>query len=370
MLDKNEMLQVESDENVWELKLENAYLWDYVRSRLTDQYLPYVSKNFSIRILDFIGLFQFIFLSIKKRDCIFIVGRVDMLEYVEQLKNEFKIKNYLLFIREETPEIKGNAKIIEFIRLCFRRLSFIFAFYKFREIKKKLLNIKYIRENLSFKEVNSIVSNFLGDIYFNKAIKRILKGRVFYTNCIIPKVERSMQLMNSYEIQHGVIHDNHPDYYNVPMNYRIIAINKITEDVLRRVGFQGEIINVDIKYKMDEKKNKYDMIIFTTVSEAFSRDVESFLSKSNLENIRIQPHPKDKYSYSNKKIIEKRLRPTDGDLIVMGDSTLIFQCVEFNKHFYLLDPLSFPGKEDEIRAKYGKDVNFTLIKSLNELSFH
>lgn len=371
MLHKKQLLDLETHEKVWSLKFNDAYIWDYVRSRLTNQYLPYGTNKISIHLSDVTGFFKFLSVFFKKSDCIFVVGRLEMLDYIEQIREKFGIENPAVFIREESSDIRGNAKIIESIRYLLRLLSRFLWSNEFNNIKKSLLKISTVNEQLSDSEVNNIVSNFLGDLYFNRLLRKIIKGRVFYTNCVVPKVERSMQILNSYEIQHGVVHDNHPDYYSLPMNYRFIAMNKRTVSILKDMGFQGNIIEVDMKYRKNETDKTYDIIIFTTVSESFSVEVDRFFLNNDLHNlnIRVQPHPKDKYIYSDKVMIERKLRPIDGEIVIMGDSTLIFQCLEFDKHFYLLDPEVSPEIEINIRKKYGDDIKFTLVRSLSEIDF-
>ncbi|MEI7342868.1 hypothetical protein ABRP60_02635 [Pectobacterium brasiliense] len=370
---KSEILTLEKEFFLWNIKYKGAFFWDYMRSKMTKQYLPFTQRDMSFNFNDIWGFFLFISLFFRRKDCIFIVGRSELLDYAEQIKTEFNLDNPYLFIRQENNKIKGNSKFIEGLRWAFRMLVHRFKKKAMREIENEIMQYVFIRDNFSRSEVKSTIRNFIGDVYFNFFLRRIIKGKVFYTNCVVPKVERSMQLLDSYEIQHGIVHDMHPDYYNIPMNYRFVAINDITVNSLKKINFLGDVFKVNIIYSEPHVKNKYDVIFFTTPCNDFSCEVENFIlkHKESKLNIKTQPHPKDNYNYSDFVDLIFGSKPSEGNIVVLSDSTLIFQCINANKFFFLLNPMSKTSSitYERIKEKYGESVRFSIIESLDDESF-
>ncbi|UCP80358.1 hypothetical protein [Pectobacterium versatile] len=366
---KKEILELEKDFFLWDINYKGARFWDYMRSKMTEQYLPFSQRTVCFNFKDLWGFFLFISLFFRCKDCIFIVGRSELLDYSEQIKNEFNLDSPYLFVRQENNKIKGNSKFIEGFRWVFRILTHRFKKKVMKEIKDEIRRCSFISDNMTEDEISTTVRDFIGDVYFNIFLSKIIKGKVFYTNCVIPKVERSMQLLNSYEIQHGIVHDLHPDYYCIPMKYRFIAMNEITVNSLKEINFLGEVFKVDINYLEPDVKDRYDVIIFTTPCYDFSSEVERFILKfKGLGlNVKVQPHPKDKYNYSDSIDLIYGCKPSEGKVVILSDSTLIFQCINANKFFFLLNPMLKVSSitEGGIKEKYGEDARFSIIESLD-----
>ncbi|MEI7178171.1 hypothetical protein WCT65_03770 [Pectobacterium carotovorum] len=366
---KREILELERDFFLWDIKYKDAHFWDYMRSKMTEQYLPFSQRSMCFNFKDIWGLFLFFSLFFRTKDCVFIVGRSELLDYAEQIKNEFNLDDPYFFVRQENNKIKGNSKFIEGFRWAFRMLTHRFKKKVVKEIEDEIMRCSFISDNFSKDEINSTIRDFIGDVYFNCLLKKIIKGKVFYTNCVIPKVERSMELLDSYEIQHGIIHDLHPDYYHIPMKHRFIAMNNITVNSLKKINFLGKVVKVDINYLEPDVKDKYDIIFFTTPCDDFSCEVERFILKNKIFelNIKVQPHPKDKYNYSDFIDLIYGCKPSEGKVVILSDSTLIFQCINASKFFFLLNPMLKIGSitEEKIKEKYGKDARFSIIESLD-----
>lgn len=359
----------------WELDFKGVKIWHYFRFnynlRETSSYKPKLSFN----LPDFTYFFRFLFLPFSSVEAIyFIAGRKELLTLVLE---HSKGKNVLIFIREDSHGIKGNVFFIELLRWFFRRCSPLFFYYDY-----KLLTSKLSTYGAVDSQIKANIRSVVGDYYFNYFIKYFIKNKkVFFTNCVIPKIEKNQHLHNSCEIQHGVIYDGHPDYCQLPIDFyntNILCWGDFWRDKLLDLGFPSKKIfsGIDPFSSNEDKDINFkvaDVGIFTTVDNDFSFLVSSTIKSLYNMKVCIQLHPRDPYTYTKITGVEfcTGHRPSDFRKVVMHDSTLAYYCVVNKLFFYYL---ATRNESDEdicvrLKIKYGAmmNIDFSIIRNLNEL---
>ena len=356
----------------WQVNIEGVSVWSYFRFNHNDLPMSKYKPNYKFSLQDFIFFFKFIFLRGSNVNSVyFIAARNELLSVVEQNDSRTR-SNSLVFLREDGHGIKGNVLFLEAFRYLFRKLApFIFK-SKYNLVKQQLINLQ-----LGSEKFESNIQASVGDYYFNRFILFFLKGKtIYFSNCVIPKIERTQALHQSIELQHGVIHEEHPDYANLEnniFNVPLMCWGAFWKDKILKAGFIGSLVVGPIPKA--EIKGSDEIGVFTTIDPKVSSFIMEALEGLTLSSVFIQPHPRDPFIYDLSSLSHVKLRggmsPVDCLVPIMNDSTLIYFCVCNAKWFiYVSNP---DEKNDEIKErlfnKYGAVFNahYQIAKNTEEL---
>lgn len=313
----------------WGLNYKETSIWAYYRFTYNHcKKTPYKIK-LSLNVESFAAAYKLI-VNNSKKPVIAITGRLVVEEYAELL-DDYE-KSIILKRGEKKP---GNSTLIELIWYLFRKCTWII---KFKDYNSILNNLKALDSSFNWGVYDTRVA--IGDYYYNKFLKLILKNKVYYTNCLVPKIERYMGLHESIEIQHGVIHSNHPDYVDIPeciIKGKFLAWNTHWAKKLEQIGYGGGVSTFKKEKQLKPKINKYYITIFTTVDILFSSKIENNIITS--KKVAIQRHPRDYFNYINcarqyEPIIEGGEFETR--FAICSDSTIIVSLIETRTFFLYL----------------------------------
>ncbi len=328
-----------SDESYWSVRFKNVSVWSYFRcsyyQRATLSYRPRVDIN----LFSIIGVWKFFTLRFRKQGVVVFTSSRDQLN--KFVHHHFDSSNTLFFHRSE--QLPGNVFFIEFIWFLFRKIAHV--------VKPKERNelLACVNQIFSSKETINLVNQVIGDFYYNRFLQMFLKGKqVYYSNCVIPKIEKYMNLhavldeyaikRNSTEIQHGVISFDHPDYANIPQGVikgDLLVWNEFWGNKLRdEVGYGGSVECSDFnEITYDASVNKiYDRLVYSTVSDVFSRWIVN--SMPNYTSTIVQKHPRDYFSYAKNIDVGVGVNPFLAKKIFIHDSTLITMLIANQCFFY------------------------------------
>ncbi|RQW70849.1 hypothetical protein EBB56_11795 [Halomonas sp. YLB-10] len=315
------------------------------------------------------------FLSIpfrKRRPLVFVTGRQDMLRFVAY---HFKGVDIDLYVRSET--VRGDSFFIECFRFIFRKTFWLVFFKDYRRLLCSLYKIrpKHVDNESVARQVKAII----GDYFFNYILRFFFKDReVYFSNCVVPQIERYQNLLNSCEIQHGVIHSSHLDYAKIPnglFKTKLLAWNNFWEKVIiEKCMFKGAVISSDYEPIFQSSDGfSFDVLIYTTVDDEFSKKIENIDCNSSSQII-VQKHPRDYYRYEK---IGGNVRFGYGvnalkaEKVVVSDSTLIRKLNVSGKFFYYM----MAGEEEReevarrLMSKYDVKIyqDYEIIESLNDI---
>lgn len=349
-------------DDCWDVTFRGVTIWPYLRFSYQEKKVTAYKNNyrfkFSALLLPF---FLVIHSCIRKRPVVSVVARSGMVDYVQA---EFASENILLVSRSE--QLLGNAVFVEAVWLLFRKLSWRIVRSEYDDVCRFLDS-----KGIESRKYESDIKTAIGDYFYNCFISFFVRGRVYYTNCLIPKIERYMGLMDSVEIQHGVIHEEHMDYVNIEKKYiknSLLVWSSQWEERLKRIGYGGELIVANHDYiSIDDGVERSGVTIFSTVDEGYSRKVDAY---KGTFPVRLQKHPRDYFSYSNDCFEEV----VDGEKLtacaICHDTTLIYYFLKNSVFFvYLLSP-----NEDKavvvhrMNEKYGASFgeNFLVSDSVED----
>ncbi len=355
----------------WDIKYKNCPVWGYIRFYVNESETTDYHPKISISINDILYLFKFISLPFRSKDTL-VICIPDRKEIIDIVNLNFNDKKRIIFLRKENS--KGNTFLIEGIRYIFRKLTY--------KIKHKDFNI--IKNEVSSKniEINENIENglkfFIGDFYFNLFLKKIIRNKkTYYTNSIIPRVERHLNYINSTEIQHGVIYNGHLDYSNLPkdsIKNNMLVWNEFWFNKLKfECNFPGNIeIAQTYNTKLDKTHREHKIICFTTVSTDFSEKLSNVILLSKHSFI-IKKHPRDYYTYNaNLGEITKEYRnPSGYDAIVCHDTTLIsiFVSNSLFFHYLILDSENKEIIKKNLLVKYNAkyDIDYKFIYKYTDI---
>ena len=347
----------------WQVNIDGISVWSYFRFCNNDLPTPKYSPSYKFSLNDVSFFLRFLFLRLSTKNAVFFVAARNELISLSNQINSSLGKSSLIFLREDGHGIKGNVFFLEVIRFLFRKTAPFLFRRGCSSVLSQLIDLK-----LDIKKFESNISVAVGDYYFNKFIAFFLKGKhVYFSNCVIPKIERTQALHLSIELQHGVIHDFHPDYANLIdgiFNVPLMCWGGFWKDKIINSGFKGELIIGEIPKKQDRYFDASDNIVFfSTISTDVSDSIMEAVGQLDHCNVFIQPHPRDLFFYNIKRFKNVRLikgmSPVDCHIPIMNDSTLIYFCVCGNKSFIYLASSNENRIEIETRLfiKYGAVLN-------------
>ncbi|MBH0078185.1 hypothetical protein [Pseudoalteromonas sp. NZS11] len=322
----------------WGINIKGTSVWSYFRfnhNRLpTSQY----KAQFKLSWNDITYFFRLLLLRFSKAEVvIFLAARNDLLSLLNS--EPFVSKKTVIFLREDGHGVPGNVFIIEAFRYLFRLLSCVLFYRSFKDLQRQL-NLNGLDLNVH----NGSIKAAVGDFYFNKILSFFLKGKVVYfSNCVVPKIERVQLRSNSIEIQHGVIHDLHPDYAKIPKEFfksPLLCWGDFWKRKIINVGFCGTLIVGPVPLIKKPSENYTDSVcFFTTVNEHISYKIIDCIKQLGNVNALLQMHPRDRFDYEislDNILTCKGLSPLEVLWPVMHDSTLAYVCAENKKKFIYL----------------------------------
>lgn len=341
----------------WEINIKGISVWSYFRfdhNKLpTSEYQAKIKFNFK----DVFYFFKLLLLRYSNTETVvFLAARKDLMSLLKSAP--FSNKKVTLFLREDGHKVQGNVFFIEVFRYLFRKYSAGIFKQTYKELERQLLSC-----NLDIVKHQNNIKAAVGDYYFNKILAFLLKGKkVYFSNCVIPKIERTEASYNSIEIQHGVIHASHPDYANIPsgiFNIPLLCWGHFWQEKIKKIGFLGQVIvgsSPEVLNATTEHQNS--ICFFTTLNDEVSEKIVISISKLKEFDIVLQCHPRDLFQYDievfgNVKV-SKGLSPLEVKYPIMHDSTLIYVSVKNNKQFIYLASNNELKSEivDRLSAKY------------------
>ncbi|WP_063669837.1 hypothetical protein [Aliivibrio fischeri] len=312
----------ESKLGLWDIKFNEIPVWHFLREDYTVSTNPVPQK---LRFPGVVSLIMSIFFIIKyivlsKKDLIFILDRQDLRDFVK-----IKPDANVLLHSESHKQKYNNVSILNVFRFVLRKTCWIFFLKRRARIVNKFIDLGVEKIN-----VKRAVNNLIGDYAYNKSLSLFIGNSrcVYYSGCGPAGIEKYMNAMNSFEIQHGVIHRNHPGYSSVPyVKNGLIVYSKIYKDLLRSLNYGAKIESYNFKTSMVEKKDatiKFDVVIYTQPISFYCEFIDEILTKSKYRNnILIKRHPRDEYDYIHSAVYVDEVHPSEVRLGVFYTTTVI-----------------------------------------------
>lgn len=324
----------------WSVSIHGISIWPYFRYDYNDMIASKYRANIRFGFIDLLYLVKLLLLRFSGcQNVIFISARNDLISLLNQ--EPFLSDNKkLIFLREDGHGQSGNVFFIETIRFIFRQFSPYVFLSVFRDVESQLAELK-----LDIFQHRNNIKSAVGDYYFNKAISFFLKGKnIYFSICVIPKIERTQALHLTTEIQHGVIHSLHPCYADIPhgvFNIPLMCWGEGWREKIRSSGFRGNlVVGPSPKLKTTNSYSSNSICFFTTINNEISHRILDTLPKLTGSKVFIQKHPRDYFLYNicafhNVKM-RKGTSPIAYTVPIMHDSTLIYFCVSSEKKFIYL----------------------------------
>jgi len=337
-----DLIELENKYQLWDYKLFDYPLWIHCREPLLQSSMMAERKipKVQIRIMfkSFIQTIKFLFSQKKYDNVYFLMERAELLEIYRQDKSLKK----LLFLNLEQEKIYKNSDSISsdffsLLRFVSRKLAFLLFWKKYKETSVAFSCIGNI------ESLKPYIKVALGDAFFLKFLSLILnkKSKKFYTGAVIPMGEKFINSLNSYEVQHGVIHPLHIGYIELPeVKNSLILYSKRYENILRKNGYIGELIIKDYKKIFFEQKveRNFFIVIYTQPTEAMQIGVNTFFEKYNLTDVFIQKHPKDYFEYNiEEKYFINSTTPFEVHNPIFCTSSVIENFTSYNRKCYIYD---------------------------------
>ncbi|MCF7355636.1 hypothetical protein [Vibrio sp. CK2-1] len=345
------------DESHWSVSFKGVSVWSYFRSTYQQRKILTYKPRVDISLASLTALWLFLTLRFRRQDKVVLTTSRDQLN--QFIEHHFDTSNTILFQRSE--QLPGNVFFIELIWFLFRKCTHV--------VKRKERNALLARVNqISNSQLNANLANqVVGDFYYNRFLHVFLKGKqVYYSNCVIPKIEKYMNLhacvdehsrqRNSTEIQHGVISFDHPDYANIPTGFikgTLLVWNEFwAEKLVNEVGYGGVVEHSDFNEIIYDSSiiKTYDRLVYSTVSDIFSHWIVNTMS--SFDSTLIQKHPRDFFPYPQGFKIGVGINPFCAKKVFIHDSTLITMLIANQCFFYYV---ILPDEEDA-------DVKVRLMK--------
>ena len=340
--DINALCELEKTYGLWDMKFLDYPIWASCREQMSSQTIVINSTqnipSFSDLIKSSYQTIKFLFTQKKYKNLYFMHNRVEILE---SFKNDSS-ENKILFLHHEQD--KSNKKLeyissdfFNVIRFILRKTVYIFApFYYYRFITV-LKSIHYDKEQFYH------IKNAMGDALFLKLLSSILGKHisVYYAGAVVPYGEKFLNYLNSYEIQHGVIHAQHVGYIGIPtVQNTLVVYHDKYKDLLESNQYEGKI---EVNYFKNNflnqvAKRSFFAVIYTQPSVNMQKSIEEFFISTHPKNIMIQRHPKDTYKYNidSKYFVENTL-PNEVEYPICYTSTVIENFLLLQKRCLIFD---------------------------------
>jgi hypothetical protein len=324
--DINSLIKLEKKHKLWNQTLLGYPLWIHCREQIVipqNQVKKIKKPNFFNIVKSFLKTAVFLFKQNKYDNVYFLMEREELLEIYRQDKNKKK-----LFLNTNENKFFKNydfisSEFLNILRFLSRKISYIIFFVKYKKIINKL---DIIIPNINVK---SNIKNAFGDALFLKFLSLIFtkKNKKFYSGSVIPMGEKFLNSLNSFEVQHGVIHSSHVGYVEVPdVKNTLILYDGRYIDIMLSFKYLGKLSVIEYKKNFLTKHSNryYSIVIYTQPVQEIQNGVELFFSKNNPSNVYIQRHPNDCFNYSiDSKYFVKSTIPSEVGTPIAYTSSII-----------------------------------------------
>lgn len=318
----------------WKVCYKGVPVWNYYRSEYHGRDTLAYSKKWCINLPSLVAFFKFLTLLFTSSPSIvvFSTSREQMNRFVE---HHFRNHHSVMFFKR-AEQLAGDSFFIEAIWYLFRKFGYLC------DIRGRNQLASLVESLIDQPKAIALSNMVVGDYYYNRFLKLFLDGKqVYYSNCVIPKIEKGMNLHQSTELQHGVICAGHLDYAEIPsvvIKNDLLVWNSWWKTVIsENVRYGGRVISSDFREKIYETNvdKTWDILVYSTVSDAFSNLI--LKSAWNEKKIALQSHPRDHFDYSSMTFDEViGVNPHRAHVVYIHDSTLIRNLVENEVHFFYL----------------------------------
>lgn len=366
------LIEKEKLYKLWEITFFGYPLWVHCRDGLSKGSIHIGFKQNKPKIKDLListyKTFKFFVRQKKYKKVYFLADRMELLESYREDNEQKKI----LFIHFE--KIKRNRNIdIEYIsadflnviRFIFRKSVYLFFF---KVYKKSLRSCRGLCSNQQIKIA-------MGDALFLRFLSLCFDSHIekYYAVAVIPPGEKFLNRLNSFEIQHGVIHKNHVGYMGIPeVKNTLIVYHQNYKKLLCNEKYMGKLNLIEYKKTFLQKTSSriFCAVIYTQPIIGMQKAIESFFTINNPENIWIQRHPKDTYCYniSEKYFVEDTI-PNEVDYPICYTSTIIENFLIMGKNCLIYDIEDKEINIHSVLSVYIQDNSVKLIyfNSLNKI---
>lgn len=340
-LSMNELITIEKRYSLWEHKLFNYPLWIHCREpllktgimverRIVRPTLVNMLKSFFLTI-------KFLFTQKKYDKVFFLMERAELLEIYKEDKNSRKI----LFLNAEQDRVCESDYIssdfLNLLRFLSRKIVFMIFYKKYKKIIKHL-------EILNCDEfLKKYIKIAMGDAFFLKFLSLILikQNKKIYTGSVIPMGEKFLNTLNSYEVQHGVIHLGHMSYIAIPpVKNTLILYHEHYRFFLLDNGYIGRLYVKEYKKTFFEKLTEryFPIVIYTQPLLKMQEDICQFMHKCQPKNVFIQKHPKDYFDYElNDSYFVSSTTPLEVGYPIVYSSSIIENFTLYDRDCYIYD---------------------------------
>lgn len=336
------LVAFEKKHRLWNLTLFDYPLWIHCREPLlsTGMMVERQINRPSLKsmVKSFWGTMKFLVTQHKYDKLFFLMERAELLEIYNQEKSTKK----LLFLNPEQERVYESGEYIssDFLSL----LRFISRKVAFRIFSKKYQqSIAHLETIGCDSTLNKYIQVAMGDALFLKFLSLILskKNQKFYTGAVIPMGEKFVNALNSYEVQHGVIHPAHIGYMGLPeIKNTLILYDKRYEKIMREGGYMGKLmINAYKKTFFEKTTSRYfPVVIYTQPTQEMQSAVNTFFKTHQPTNVFIQKHPKDYFEYAiDKHFFVTATTPFEVGYPIMYLSSIIENFTLYHKRCYIYD---------------------------------
>ena len=368
-----ELIAFEKKYNLWKYKLFDYPVWIHCREPLVNSTMKIDRRIKTPTIIGMLKSFfqtmKFLLFQYKYEKVFFLMERAELLEIYK--KDDSK---KLLFLNPEQEKVyEGDDYIssdfFSLLRFLSRKIAYLIFIKKYQFIISEL-------ENMDFDlKLNEYIKVAMGDALFLKILSLVLLKRYkkYYSGAVIPMGEKFVNKLNSYEVQHGVIHPVHVGYMNIPeVKNTLILYSKNYEKIMRLNYYIGKIIIDNYKKTFFEKTtNRYfNIVIYTQPTLEMQEGINSFILTYKPDNFFIQKHPKDYFDYTiDAKYFVTQTTPNEVGYPIMYTSSIIENFILYNKKCYIYNLKYKDIDLNSFLRIYTMDINLKMIilDSLSEI---
>lgn len=338
----SELLSLEKKYNLWKHKIFDYPLWIHCREPLLSTGIMAERKINKPTIFNmlksFWGTIRFLLTQNKYDKVYFLMERAELLEIY---KNDESKKKLLFLNPEQEKSYEGDDYISSDF---FSLLRFLSRKVAFRLFRKKYADIRLQLNALDLKyNLDKYIQIAMGDAFFLKFLSLILskKSEKIYTGAVIPIGEKFVNSLNSYEVQHGVIHSNHVGYVGLPrVENTLILYAKRYEEIMRQFSYVGSLTINEYKENFFYKKSirHFSIVIYTQPTEDMQKAIQLFIKEYHKGTVYIQKHPKDYFDYKiDKSFFISASIPSEVGFPIMYTSSIVENFTLFNRDCYIYD---------------------------------
>jgi len=325
----DKVVEIESKYQLWDIRYKNIPIWHFLREKILSSTQPVFLKQ---RAPSLLGIIKscFLLLSLKFRNidrAYFFVDRKDLLDFY--LYNESKNHNTksAIFVHQEQFNSKSKYTSCDFlnvIRYFSRKLAWRIFFIEYCRLCG-LLNNKIVEES----DIKIAVKNTIGDYWTIRIIRLFIPkaARTYYSGVGVPGIEKYLNTLSSFEVQHGVIHSIHPGYSNIPKTKNtFIVYAERYFSILSVCHFYGHIIfeNFKSSFQNVQSNKKYPLVIYTQPLKELTEFINTNILNLYIGKIFVQIHPRDDFNYDiDDKYIVKNLHPNEVGCAIVFNSSVI-----------------------------------------------